>query len=230
MAMQRNRASRVILILILAVYAASCAVWSRASELSADEKKDGFISLFDGKSLDGWMGATEDYAVEDGLLVSSPKARGNLWTKNEYSDFVLRFEFQLTPGANNGVGIRSPLKGHAHIDGIEIQILDDKDPIYKSIDPWQHHGSVYGIVPAKPGHLKPVGEWNSEEITAKGRRVKVVLNGVTIVDADLDEAMKPKPVDGHDHPGAKRDKGYIGLLGHGSRIAVRNMRVKDLAK
>jgi hypothetical protein len=228
--MNASRLSRLTLNLLVLVSAAMGLRTSCAADLSAEEKQQGFASLFDGKSLAGWIGATEDYAIEHGELVSSPKAKGNLWTDKEYSDFVLRFDFQLTPGANNGVGIRSPLKGPAHYDGIEIQILDDPDPVYKNIETWQHHGSVYGIVPAKTGHLKPVGQWNSEEIVAQGRRIKVVLNGATIVDADLDEALKSGAIDGHEHPGAKRAAGHIGWLGHGSRVALRNIRVKDLAK
>src|SRR5207247_7229391 len=140
--------------------------------------------------------------------------------EKEYSDFVVRFEFKLSPGANNGLGIRCPLtaKGNLHLTGTEIQILDNSSEKYKDIKPYQFHGSVYGIVPAKREYLKPVGEWNEEEVTANGRRVKVVLNGTTIVDADLDQASTPKTMDDQEHPGLKRDKGHLGFLGHGDLV------------
>ena len=86
---------------------------------------------------------------------------GNLYTEKEYADFIYRFEFQLTPGANNGLGIRAPLTGDAAYVGMELQILDNTAPIYANLHEYQYHGSVYGVIPAKKGFLKPVGEWNS---------------------------------------------------------------------
>src|SRR5690606_31527177 len=109
----------------------------------------------------------------------------NLYTDTEYKDFIFRFEFKLPPGGNNGVGIRAPLEGDAAYTGMEIQILDHDHPMYKNIQPYQAHGSVYGIVPAKRGFLKPAGQWNREEIIVNGREIKVILNGETIVDAHL---------------------------------------------
>jgi hypothetical protein len=109
---------------------------------------------------------------------------------------------------------------------MEIQILDDGAPIYKSLQPYQYHGSIYGVVPCKRGHQKPVGQWNSEEICCDGKKVKITLNGTVIVDADLSKVTDPKVL--QVHPGLKREKGYIGFLGHGSRIEFRNLRVKPL--
>jgi hypothetical protein len=195
------------------------------------EKENGFVSIFDGKSLDGWTGAVNGYKAEDGSIVCIKEKGGNLYTEKEYADFILRFEFKLEPAANNGIGIRAPLQGDAAYVGMEIQVLDDTADAYKSIRPYQHHGSVYGVAPAEIGHLKPVGEWNAEEITAVGRRVRVVLNSATIVDVDLDEAApQGKTIDGGKHPGLKRDTGHIGFLGHGSRVEFRNLRVKEIEK
>lgn len=193
------------------------------------KSEEDFVSIFNGKDLDGWVGATKGYVVEDGNLVCLKKGGGNLFTEDEYSDFNLRFEFKLEPGANNGLAIRAPLEGNAAYVGMELQILDDADDVYKSLKPYQYHGSIYGVVPAKRGHLKPVGEWNSQEVIANGRRVKVILNGETIVDADLDEASKDGTVDGNKHPGLKNKSGHIGFLGHGARIEFRNLRIKDLS-
>jgi hypothetical protein len=150
-----------------------------------------------------------------------------LRTEKQYSDFHLRLEFKLTPGGNNGVGIRF-VKGGAAYNGMEIQILDDYADKYKNLKPYQYHGSIYGVVPAKRGYLKPAGQWNAEEIIADGRRVKVILNGATIVDADLDEASTPETMDHRPHPGLKNERGYIGFCGHGSRVEFRNIHIREL--
>jgi hypothetical protein len=198
------------------------------SFVAADEEA-GFVPLFDGKTLAGWIGATDGYAVRDGAIVCEPKKGGNLFTEKEYANFVLRFEVKIPPGGNNGVAVRAPnQKGTVAYDGTEIQMLDDPAEVYKTIKVYQHHGSVYGIVPAKQGSLKPAGEWNVQEITLDRRHVKVVSNGQTIVDADLDEATKDGTADGKPHPGLKRTSGHIGFLGHGSAVEFRKLRIKEL--
>ncbi|MFC5412941.1 DUF1080 domain-containing protein [Larkinella bovis] len=198
-------------------------------ELTAEEKRDGFELLFDGRDLSKWVGNTKDYVVEDGDIVWYKNGgKGNLYTQKEFSDFVFRFEFQLTPGANNGLGIRAPLEGDAAYVGMELQILDDGADMYKDLQPYQYHGSVYGVIPARRGALKPVGEWNYEEVTVKGNQVKVVLNGIQILNGDIAEASKNGTLDHKEHPGLKRTNGHIGFLGHGSVLRFRNIRVKDL--
>lgn len=190
----------------------------------------GFVALFDGKTLNGWqlVGAVgRGYLVENGVLVCPEDGGGNLFTQKEYANFVLRFEFRLSEGGNNGVGIRAPLDDNAAYNGMEIQILDDGAPRYRGwLKPAQHHGSIYDVVPAKRGFRKPVGEWNEEEITAAGRRIKVVLNGHTLVDADLDAVTDPAVL--KKHPGLARASGHIGFLGHKTRVDFRNIRVKTL--
>ena len=198
--------------------------------LGKDEETDGFKLLFNGKNLDNWIGNKIDYVVENGLLVVSPKegAHGNLFTEKEYSDFVFRFEFQLTPGANNGLGIHAPLDGDAAYVGKELQILDNTADIYKDLEPYQYHGSVYGIIPAKRDYLKPVGEWNYQEVIVKGDDIKITLNGTVILEGNMKEASKKGTADHKDHPGLLRHKGYIGFLGHGSELKFRNIRIKEL--
>jgi len=201
------------------------------NQLSKEEKKDGYVLLFNGKSMDDWTGATQSYIAENGNIVIHPElgGGGNLYTKGEYSDFDFRFEFQLTPGANNGLGIRAPLEGDAAYVGMELQILDNTADKYKDLHPYQYHGSIYGVVPAKRGYLKPVGEWNYEEVIARGPKIKVILNGTVITDADITDARENGTPDGKAHPGLKRDKGHIGFLGHGDVVRFRNIRVKDLS-
>ncbi len=199
--------------------------------LSAEEKAEGFVSLFNGQNLDGWIGNKKDYKAEDGNMVIQPsegEGGGNLFTEKEYSDFIFRFEFQLTPGANNGLGVRAPLEGDAAYTGMELQILDNTAAIYGDLKPYQYHGSVYGVIAAKREFLKPVGEWNYEEVILKENKIKITLNGTVIVEGDLKEASKKGTLDGKDHPGLLRNKGYIGFLGHGSLVKFRNIRVKEI--
>jgi len=198
--------------------------------LTPKEKEEGFVSLFNGSDLNSWDGNKVSYTVEDGMIVIKPgdDSGGNLYTVKEYSDFIFRFEFQLTPGANNGLAIRTPKEGDAAYVGMELQILDNTAAIFADLEPYQYHGSVYGVIPARRGFLRPVGEWNYEEVTVKGTRIKVVLNGATIVDGDIAEAIEKGTIDGKDHPGLKNSKGHIGFLGHGSVVRFRNLRIKEL--
>ncbi len=199
--------------------------------LTVSEQADGFTSLFNGKNLDGWVGNKTDYKVDNGEILVEPTGgggSGNLYTEKEYADFAYRFEFQLTPGANNGIGIRAPLEGDAAYVGMEIQVLDNTSPIYANLQKYQYHGSVYGVIPARREFLKPVGEWNEEEIWIQGSRIKITLNGTVIVDGDIAEASKNGTIDHNDHPGLKNTKGHIGFLGHGSILRFRNIRIKTL--
>jgi len=209
----------------------------------ADEK--GFTRLFNGKDFTGWVygrranGAEnksgKGYQIEDGVIYSTTEDGGNLYTEKEYSDFVFRFEFKLTENANNGIGIRAPLVGDAAYAGIEIQVLDDGGSKYTKLQPFQYHGSIYGMIPPKRGFQKPVGEWNTEEITAQGRRITVKLNGTTIVDGNLDDVKDEAVLKAHrdlskpeGSRGIANTKGHIGFLGHGARVEFRNIRIKEL--
>ncbi len=192
------------------------------------EDEDGFVSMFNGKDLSGWRGG--DFLAEDGNLVCHGHHGGGLtYTKSEFANFVMRFEVNLSPGANNGLNFRT--------DGAiwnEIQILDDAHPVFTNLHPYQVHGSIYGVAPAKRGFLKPAGEWNYEEVTADGSRIKVRLNGEVIVDIDLSTLDLDKCLDGTAHPGLRRTQGGIGWLGHlngyekEGRVMFRNIRIKTL--
>jgi hypothetical protein len=215
------------MVLIMRTLLAAAAAFSIAAFARTER---GFTPLFDGKTLTGWTligGHGPGYVVKDNRIVCPKEGGGNLFTEKEYSNFVFRFEFKLTPGANNGIGIRAPLQGDAAYVGMEIQILDHEDPQYKGkIKPAQHHGSIYMVVAAKDGYLKPVGQWNREEIVADGRKIKVTLNGTVITEANLDDVKDPEVLKAH--PGLARTAGHIGFLGHGSHVEFRNIRIQDL--
>ncbi|MBM4094338.1 MAG: DUF1080 domain-containing protein [Planctomycetes bacterium] len=201
---------------------------------SAAEVAEGFVPIFDGKSLQGWAGLggdTGSYYVKEGMLVCKDVGKVHIFTEKEYANFVLRLQIKMDPGGNNGIGIRAKMDPAPHLFGMEIQVLEDSyyedgDPI--KLKDYQHHGSIYGVVPAKTGFLRPAGEWNDQEIVCDGRRVKVTLNGTVIVDANLDAVT---PLDGAEHPGLNYVKGHIGLHAHGNygaEVFFRNLRVKEL--
>ncbi|MBM3759920.1 MAG: DUF1080 domain-containing protein [Acidobacteria bacterium] len=200
-----------------------------AQLLSAQEK--GFTSLFNGKDLTGWKlvgGRGKGYVVENDVIVCPQDGGGNLYTVKEYSDFTLRLEWRLWDGGNNGIGIRAPLEGDAAYVGMEIQVLDEASEKYKKgagLKPTQMTGSVYDVFAAKSGHVKRDGVWNTYEIQAKGRKIKVTLNDVVVTDVDLDsvkdEAVLKK------HPGLSRKSGHIGFLGHGTRVEFRKIRIRE---
>jgi len=202
------------------------------SACSSMQKESGFTSLFDCKSLDGWKlvnGKGGGYGVTNGVIFCARGGGGNLFTEKEYADFILRLEFKLEDGSNNGVGIRAPMSGDSAYMGMEIQILEEAAALrgkWGKLREEQYHGSVYDLIAAKKGALKPAGQWNSEEITARGRHIKVVVNGRTIVDADLNSVRDPAKL--MKHPGLLRDRGHIGFLGHNDYLEFRNIRIKEL--
>ena len=212
-------------------------------ELSPEERAEGYEVLFDGRSLHKWTGNTTNYVPQEGTIyvTTSYGGKGNLYTVEEYGDFILRFEFRfLREGVNNGIGLRTPMGVDAAYHGMEIQILDHDAPIYKNLRVYQQHGSVYGIIPAKRIKFGELGTWNVEEIRAVGDRITVTVNGEVILDGDIREACQghnvsedgskknPYTVDHRNHPGLFNKKGHIGLLGHGAGIQFRNIRIKSL--
>ena len=187
----------------------------------------GFTSIFNGRDFDGWAGAVDGYQVVDGAIVCKPGQGGTLYTRKQYRNFVVRLEFKLPPAGNNGLAIRYPGSGDsAYVGMTELQVLDDGDPKYADLDPRQAHGSAYGMVAAKRGHLKPVGEWNEQEVTVRGSTIKVVLNGTVILDTDLATVttfMADTP-----HPGKDRTEGHFGFAGHNDPVAFRHVRIREL--
>lgn len=222
-------------------------------ELSDEEKALGFEVLFDGRSLDKWHGNTSAYVPVDGCIYVTAQygGSGNLYTKKNFSDFVYRFEFFFdVPAVNNGIGIRTgkDVTGvDAAFHGMEIQVLDHDDPVYqghpfgyKGLQPYQNHGSVYGVVPSKHVDFGPIKQWHTEEIRAIGDQITVTVDGEVILDANIRDACQghnvsedggPNPymIDHRNHPGLFNKEGYISFCGHGSGVKFRNVRVLDLS-
>jgi hypothetical protein len=108
----------------------------------------------------------------------------------------------------------------------ELQVLDDSAEKYAKLDPRQYHGSVYGIAASHRGYQRPVGEWNFEEITVQGSRIRVELNGTVINDVDVSKVtdfMGGKP-----HPGKDNVEGFFGFAGHGDAVGFRAVRALKL--
>ena len=198
-----------------------------ANQILAKHGADGFRSIFNGQNLAEYAGPIENYEVKDGVLKCKPHMGGTIYYNEELTDFMARVEFKLPPGGNNGLAIRYPGLGDTAYKGMcELQVLDDGHPMYKTLDPRQAHGSAYGMVAAHRGYLRPTGQWNFEEVTVKGQKVKVELNGTVLLDADLSKV--------HDymaksaHPGKDRTSGYFGFAGHHDPVEFRNMSIKPL--
>ena len=197
--------------------------------LLADKDEKGFKSVFNGKDFEGWSGPLDNYQIVEGSIQCKKGKGGTIFTKEVYADFVVRFEFKLPPGGNNGLALRYPGKGNtAYVGMCELQVLDDHyEKVRKAkLDPRQVHGSAYGMVGAKRGFQRPYGEWNEQEVTVKGSTIRVVLNGTEILNADLSkvkEFMGGKP-----HPGMNRKDGHFGFAGHSDPVSFRNIRIKKL--
>jgi hypothetical protein len=201
-----------------------------ANQALASRDAEGYVEQINGRDLSNWQGAVDNYEVVDGAIVCKKGKGGDLLTKDEYESFSLRFEFRLPPAGNNGIAIRTPLGGHSARDGLEFQVIDSdgynaahpKGPL----KPYQYHGSLYHCVGAKHGYLRPVGEWNFQEIVVRGQSIQVTLNGTKILDVDLDKLDRsqletiPK--------GLENRKGHIGFAGHNDPVAYRSFKVKRL--
>ena len=190
---------------------------------SADDK--GFVSIFNGKDLSGWQGATASYDVVDGAIQCRKGTGGNLFTEKEYSDFVVRLEIKTPPAGNNGLAIRYPGKGNPAFDGMtELQVLDVEYP--GKLATYQFHGSAYSMVPAHRGYLYPAGHWNYQEVTVVGSKIKVELNGSVILDCDLADVTDEAKI--KQHPGKDLKSGFFGFAGHNDPVQFRNITIKEL--
>lgn len=199
------------------------------NQLRTFEKNTGFELLFDGLTIDPeiWQGAIDKWKIEDGAMVCSPG--GNLLTKKEYKDFVLRFEYKLPPGGNNGVGIRTKLDVDAAYNGGEVQILDNKHEKYDGrLRDDQKNGALYRMVPPTADTLRPIGEWNVEEIIVFGNHIRVRLNGTVITDADFTDFAEGKRTPFGGKPHVFNEKGFVGFLGHNDPVEFRSVRIKEI--
>ena len=205
---------------------------AEANKYLASKGTEGFKAIFNGKDLTDWKGATDQYEVVDGAIFCKPNKGGNLYHKDDLTDFVARFEFKVPAGGNNGLCLRFPGTGNtAYVGMCELQILDDNyDKVKGKLDPRQVHGSAYGMVAAQRGYQRPIGEWNFQEVTVKGSTIKVELNGFVILDADLSKVDMATVMAKSANPGKDRKNGFFGFAGHGDAVGFRDLSIKSLAE
>jgi len=200
---------------------------NEGNEILASKGGNGFKSAFNGKNFEGWAGPTNNYSVDHGAIQCMKGKGGTIYVNDELDDFSARIEFKLPPGGNNGLAIRYPGSGDtAYVGMCELQVLDDSAKKYAKLHPAQYHGSAYGMAPAARGYQRPVGEWNFQEVTVNGSRIKVELNGTLILNADLANVEKPM-YDLGKFKGRLRKSGYFGFAGHGDAVSFRNISIRN---
>ena len=201
---------------------------NEGNEILASKGGNDFKSAFNGKNFEGWAGPTNNYSVDHGSIQCVKGKGGTIYVNDELSDFSARMEFKLPPGGNNGLAIRYPGSGDtAYVGMCELQVLDDSAKKYAKLHPAQYHGSAYGMAPAARGYQRPVGEWNFQEVTVDGSRIKVELNGTLILNADLANVEKPM-YDIGKFKGRLRKSGYFGFAGHGDAVSFRNISIRNI--
>jgi type 1 glutamine amidotransferase len=196
---------------------------------AAAESQPGWITLFDGRDLTGWTCKSGAWAVEEGSLVR--RGGGDIWTEQQFGDFVLELEFKVSPGANSGVFFRTADTQDCVQTGIEMQVLDSYGK--PAVD--KHDcGAIYDCLAPAKNVVKAPGEWNTLRLAGRGPRIHVLMNGEPIIDMNLDEWKESgQNPDGtpnkfrtayKDMPRA----GYIGFQDHGSPVWYRNVRIRPL--
>lgn len=207
-------------------------------EIGSDEAGDmlarrgvaGYQFIFNGRDLADWAGAVDAVEIKDRVLVWRKGKGGNtLYWNRELKDFQARVRFKIPPGGNNGLAIRYPGTGLAAYDGMcELQIYDDSDERTKTMDPRQAHGSAYGMAAAVRGYQHPPGEWNFQEVTVRGSRLTVELNGTVILDADLGRVDPATMMNKRPHVGRTRTSGFFGFAGHSDPVMFKDIMIKQL--
>jgi hypothetical protein len=198
-----------------------------ANRILGSHGNAGFHPIFNGRDFAGWAGPIDNYEIKDGTIVCKPDRGGTIYTRESYSDFAARLEFNLPPGGNNGLAIRYPGQGDtAYVGMCELQVLDDNAPQYAELDPRQYHGSAYGMVAAHRGYLRPPGQWNFQEVIVRGPTIRVELNGTPILNADLSQVTEF--LGGQPHPGMHRTSGHFGFAGHHDPVAFRAIQIRRL--
>jgi len=187
------------------------------------DANDGFVPLFDGKTLTGWNTAGNWIVEEDGIVTLHPRQGEHGWqrydayltTARKYKDFILDLEFKIGPKGNSGVFCRVGDPKSQVKTGFEVQILDT----HGKPNPGNHDcGGVIGTAGPSKNMAKPAGEWNRYIITCQGNLLKVELNGEQIIDLELDKsAIKDRPLEGH-----------IGFQDEAKKVSYRNVRIKEL--
>ncbi|HQO34429.1 MAG TPA: DUF1080 domain-containing protein [bacterium] len=186
--------------------------------LEPGEKEDGFVPLFDGKTLKGWTTLSDSwqsFSVQNGEIACDGSAPNTyLRTQRQYKDFILRLEVKISEGGNSGIFVRAPLWGRSSRIAFETQILGDS-----TSDPTNPFGAVYDVLAPKEDASKGPGEWNAFEIDCRGPLVRIMVNGKEIHNFSMDDVPKMKD---------RIREGVIGLQDHRCKVWFRKIRMKEL--
>lgn len=198
--------------------------------LSMRGRGEGFRSLWNGRDTTDWRGATSSFETFNGALRCKPGAAGVLIFHEELADFVVRMEFITAPGASAGLALRYPGEGDPATAGLcKIQMLDEHFEKKRGpIEARQRHGSAYGLVAALRGYQRPTGQWNFQEVTARGATVRVELNGYVIMESDLSTVTPAAYLRAGTEPWKIRPKGYLGIVGESAILGFRNLELRKL--
>lgn len=194
-----------------------------AVALSDCEKQDGFVALFDGQNMDGWVvEGTDSWTVQNGILVCSGEGHGWIRTVGTYRNFTLRLDFRIPQGGNSGVFLRAKQEGDPAFTGLEVQVMGDHGG-----QPTLHStGAIYDAVGPSANVTRPAGDWNTFDITYIGNSITVTLNGKTIVAADLfDPAINERLSEERKFPN-RVATGFIGMQNHGNKVEYRDVRIR----
>jgi hypothetical protein len=187
------------------------------NELSPQEREEGFVSLFNGKDLTGWvpMGNPDVFTVENGEIVLTPNQGFYLRTEKPYENFILRLEYNIAENANSGIFFHAPDYGRISRIGGEIQIFDSHGKELKT----HSAGALYDVFPPKVDAAKPAGEWNALELSCDWPMLTVTLNGEMVQDINCDDDIRLR---------WRKRQGWLGIQDHGGKARFRNIRIKDL--
>lgn len=211
------------------------------NQLTASEKEEGWILLFDGRSLDGWRDfkgemVGEGWTVEDGTMIALGQGGdlgGDIISVDQYESFILKLDWKISEGGNSGVFFHVLEEDYptVYATGPEYQLIDDVG-FPEKLEDWQVCGANYAMHPPVNVKLKPAGEWNSTEIVVDGPHVTHYLNGNKVVEYEMwtdewtDLVNSGKWDDYPDYGLSK--KGHLGLQDHGNKIWFRNIKIKEL--
>lgn len=187
-----------------------------------------FVPLLNGANLQGWEvheGNAQAWQVMDGILRCNRGGGGWLRTTHDYSDFELRLEYRLSPGANTGVGLRLPVVGSPTAKGLEIQLIDDAAPKYAHLRTDQYTGSLYYHVPPRARLTLPTGEWHACRILVQGDRIRVWINEQLVNDVDL---RRPAGAGVGSALSDRPPLGRVGLQSSAAPVEFRHVLLRDL--
>lgn len=216
---------------------------SGANQLTSDEKNNGWVLLFDGKTKAGWhsynnKGTLSNWKINDESLYLDSVGPGSLGedpvTDGEYENFHFKADWKISKEGNSGIMFdvkESKQFDNDYMTGPEMQVLDNKDAD-DAKNPKHRAGDLYDLIAANPETVHPAGEWNTAEIYKNKDSLVFFLNGTAVVNTKLWDANWKKMVAGSKFKQwptfGTYKSGHIALQDHGHHVWFRNIKIKTL--